>query len=153
MFWSARNKPICCKDRSAGKHDHSKTVFREADVQHLYAVVNRMLMFGAMLLHAKKIKGYYMSERSRAECSSSRTAHGYWCVNQEKAHIPVVCPDVGGTEINAGGSVVLQEVLTGLVRPPEQQRHTCLISVCITHRGQAVHMVRRQTGMPLQDVI
>ena len=33
---------------------------------------------------------------------------------REKAHIPVVCPDVSGAEVNAGWSVVLQEVLASL---------------------------------------
>lgn len=134
MFWSELDKSICYQDWSVGKHDYSKRMLKEADAQNLRTVVGGMLIFGAMLLHARKIEGYYMTKNSRAECRSSRTTHCYWCVSQEKAHIPVVCPDMGGTEVNAGWSVVLQEVLTSLGRPPEQQRHPCLLSVRFTRQ-------------------
>jgi len=55
------------------------------------------------------------------DCKSThvKTQH-VW--SQAAAYLPVVCPNVCGSKVNAGRCVVLQEVLTSLLSPSACQK-------------------------------
>lgn len=94
------------------------------------------------------------------ECRNTQQEGKSYLCDRGDTHRPVVSPDVSGAEVNAGWSVVLQEVVAGPCCPPGSSSMLAKLSVnqayvlrqgwakCPTCFAQALVTTMQQTSLP-----